>query len=133
MSNPLSRKDKQLSFLAVALLMAIEVSAIPYATVAHIADTPIDAPVTRTDNKTIKYIHTEKNCNLVITIPDAANAKYKIRFFDEENGFLFQVEQITDSLLVMEKSNFLHAGRFRYELYKNDLLVERNSFLIKKE
>jgi hypothetical protein len=133
MLNPLSRKDKQLSFFAVALLLAIEASAFPYATPTRLADTLIDAPVKRSDSRTTRHIHAEKNCNLVITIPDAMNAKYKIRFFDEENGFLFQVDQITDSLLVMEKSNFLHAGRFRYELYKNDLLVERNSFLIKKE
>jgi hypothetical protein len=132
MLNPISRKDKQLSFLAVALLLAIEVSANPYAIATRKADTPIDAPVKKSNSSTTKHIHAEKNCNLLITIPDAANTKYKIRFFDED-GFLFQVDQLTDSLLVMEKSNFLHAGKFRYELYKNDLLVERNSFLIKKE
>jgi hypothetical protein len=33
--------------------------------------------------------------------------------------------------LIVEKVNFRHAGLFQYELYKDNALVEKNTFMIK--
>jgi len=79
------------------------------------------------------FIHRERNGDLVIAIPNVAREKYKIRFFDDDNHFLFEVRQIRDPLLIVEKYNFQHAGMFHYELYRESLLIERSSFLIRKD
>lgn len=79
------------------------------------------------------YIRREKNSDLVIAIPEGVRSKYKIRFFDAQNGFLFEIRQIHDALLIVEKYNFGHAGWFQYELFKDNVLVERNTFLIKTD
>jgi hypothetical protein len=77
-----------------------------------------------------KYVRKEKNSDLAIVVP-APRGKYKIRFFDDKDQFLFGIRQIRDSLLIVEKVNFRHAGLFQYELYKDNALVERNRFIIK--
>jgi hypothetical protein len=88
-------------------------------------DTPVRFPA--------RYVRREKNNDLVIEIPDVANGKYKIRFLDEQNVFLFEIRQIRDTFLVVEKYNFLHAGMFRYELYKDNQMIDKSSFIINKE
>jgi len=79
------------------------------------------------------FIHRERNGDLVIMIPNAVHEKYRIRFFDADNSFLFEVRQIRDPLLIVEKYNFQHAGLFQYELYRDNQLVERSTFLIRKD
>lgn len=98
-------------------------------------DTGKDAvPKNKKENETLsRHVHREKNSDLVILLPNAASVKYSVRFFDEENNFLFELKQLKDSILIVEKFNFLHAGLFQYELYKENTLLERNTFLIKKD
>ena len=66
-----------------------------------------------------------------ITVPVSVTEKYRIRFYTEENVFLFEIRQIRDPLLIVEKYNFGHAGWFRYELYRDGQLTEKNRFQIK--
>lgn len=96
-------------------------------------DKPRAAPRKSEDEKTSGIIRREKNGDLVIVIPEAAREKYKIRFFDDDNNFLFEVRQIRDPLLILEKNNFQHTGLFQYELYRENQLVERSTFLIRKD
>lgn len=79
-----------------------------------------------------EYIRREKNGDLVISIAGALSNHYRIRFF-EGNTFLFEIRQIRDSLLIIEKFNFQHAGQFQYELYRENVLIERNTFFIRRE
>jgi hypothetical protein len=79
------------------------------------------------------FIHRERNGDLVIAIPNVVRERYKIRFFDEEDHFLFEVRQIRDPMLIVEKYNFQHTGLFQYELYRENLLIERSTFLIRKD
>lgn len=75
----------------------------------------------------------ERNGNLVIAVPPALLGHYKIRFFDESHYFLFEIKQIRDTRLIVEKNNFQHAGLFQYELYRDNTLIERSSFLIRRD
>lgn len=157
MPYPLSQKDMYLSFIIVALLMATRAHARPADIFLHssfpcshislksplysngepewmkIPDTPGIKEIKHMDGPLSRYIRREKNSDLIIAVPDAENGRYKIRFFDDEDRLLFEIKQIRDSLLIVEKLNFQHAGLFQYELYRNDILVERNTFLIKKD
>jgi hypothetical protein len=81
----------------------------------------------------IGFVHRERNGDLVIAIPPALLGRYKILFFDADHYFLFEIRQILDPLLIVEKGAFQHAGRFQYELYRDNALVEKSSFLIRNE
>jgi hypothetical protein len=87
----------------------------------------------RTAARSPGFIRREKNGDLVIAIPDVARERYSIRFFDDDKNFLFEIRQIRDPMLILEKYNFQHTGVFQYELYRESALVERSSFLVRKD
>jgi len=97
------------------------------------SDTPGDKEMKNLRARSSAYVRVEKDGDLVIEVPNAASGRYKILFFDEWNRSLFEVKPIRDPYLIVEKHNFLRAGLFQYELYRDNILVERNTFLIKKE
>lgn len=80
-----------------------------------------------------KYVFVGKDNNVMIALPDAATRKMSIKFYDEDNSFLFELSKINESYLIMEKVNFLHIGWFYFSLYENDILVEKSKFLIQKD
>jgi hypothetical protein len=72
----------------------------------------------------------QRNGDVVIWVPAGLAGSYKIRFFDETNALLFEVRPIRESPLIVEKYNFVHAGVFQYELYRDNSLIERHRFRI---
>jgi hypothetical protein len=140
---PLSGKDKMLAFLATAVLLTTVAKAHTddflfsstcnshisgISTLYNIRDTGWLSPAE--ERISSRYVREEKNGDLTIVVP-IIRGRYKIRFFDNRDQFLFEIRQIRDSLLIVEKVNFRHAGSFQYELYKDNVLVERNTFIIK--
>ena len=67
---------------------------------------------------------------MIISIPAGLQGRYRIRFFGDDKGLLFEIRQIQDPVLIVEKYNFRHAGLFQYELYRDKDLVEKSSFRI---
>jgi len=155
MTHPFSHKDKHLSSVALMLLLTATANAIPVDFFPHSSSSPphifpkislytyneeagarnnSDTAGTKHTHTTITgYIRKDKNSDLVIAVPDVQSGKYKVRFYDEKARFLFEIKQIRDPVLIVEKLNFQHAGLFQYELFKGDLLIEKNTFLIKKD
>lgn len=83
--------------------------------------------------KPSRYIFTERDGNVKITLPDAAQKKYSIRFFEDGGAPLFEIKRIEESPLTLDKANFLHAGWFRFELYDDGILKEKHKLYIAKE
>jgi hypothetical protein len=81
-------------------------------------------------NRSSGIVRHERNGDIIITPPANALGRYRIRFFDDRQAFLFEIRQIQDTLLIIEKYNFGHAGRYVYELYRDNGLVEKASFQI---
>lgn len=68
-----------------------------------------------------------------IMLLDFENKKYTIKFFEDDDTFLFELKNIKEASLMLEKSNFHHSGWFRSELYDDGKLVEKNRFFIPKD
>ena len=79
------------------------------------------------------YVYTNKEGYVYINLPDAQKQKYHIRFFEEDNTPLFEIKNIRQSGLTLDKTNFLHAGWFNFELYNEENLVEKNKFYLARE
>ena len=79
------------------------------------------------------YVYTNKDGYVFINLPDAEKKKYRIKFFEEDGSFLFEINTIKETALTLDKTNFMHAGWFRFELYNDDELVEKNKFYLAKE
>ncbi len=80
-----------------------------------------------------KYIYTGKENNIIIELPDAGSSKYSIKFFNEKDNPVFEIQHVTEPYLIIEKVNFLHSGWFYFMLYANGILKEKNQFYIPRE
>ncbi|MBC7828610.1 MAG: hypothetical protein H7122_12740 [Chitinophagaceae bacterium] len=80
-----------------------------------------------------EYVYTEKDGNITISLADAPKKQYSIKFFEENETELFEIKQVKNALLTLDKSNFLHAGWFWFELYEEGKLKEKHRFYIPKD
>lgn len=79
------------------------------------------------------HIIINKDGLIKIMLTDFLQKKYAIKFFEDDGTFLFEIKEIREAALLMDKSNFYHSGWFKSELYDNGKLVESNRFFIAKE
>lgn len=80
-----------------------------------------------------KRIYTDDDDNIVIKLPFIKSNNYTIKFYTEDYKPLFDIKNVTEDLLIIEKVNFSHAGWYMFEIFKNDLLYEENKFYIPKD
>jgi len=125
MSYPIYRRGRIFLSGIVLLLLAGEAQASNFA-----GKKTLYSRDTALTNRASGIVRHQRNGDIVITPPADALERYRIRFFDDKQSLLFEIRQIHDPLLIIEKYNFGHAGRFVYELYKDNGLVERVSFKI---
>ena len=78
-------------------------------------------------------VFTSKQNVVVIHIAEAITRKYHIKFFDENEKQVFEVKKITEDYLYLEKSNFVHSGWFRFEIYEDGILFEKNKVFVGKD
>jgi hypothetical protein len=78
-------------------------------------------------------VFTSKDGNVTIALADFSRKKYFVAFFETDNTPVLEVKDIHDALLIIDKTNFGHAGWFRFELYEDGKLKEKNKLLIPKE
>jgi hypothetical protein len=83
--------------------------------------------------KVSSYIFTSKDGNVTIALPDFNRKKYLVAFFETDSTSVLEVKDIRDALLIIDKTNFGHSGWFRFELYEDGKLKEKNKLLIPKE
>jgi hypothetical protein len=80
------------------------------------------------------YVYTYRDGYVRINLPDdEKKKKYTIRFFDEEGIFLFELKEMKERDFKIDKSNFYHAGWFKFELYEDGKLMDKNKFYLEKD
>ena len=79
------------------------------------------------------YVYTNNDGYVFINLADADKKKYHIKFFETDDSFLFEIKNIKDRALTLDKTNFMHAGWFKFELYSDETLVEKNKFYLSKD
>ena len=79
------------------------------------------------------YVYTYRDGYVRVSLPDDADKKYNIKFFDEGDNFLFELKDVKQRTFKLDKSNFFHAGWFKFELYEDGMLLERHKFFLQKE
>ena len=95
----------------------------------------IAPPVTPAASTPISPIAVFTNTNGYVTInlPLIKSHTYRLVFFDADGTQLFDIKSLKESELVLDKTNFVHAGWFTYELYEDEKLKEKNKFLLQKD
>ncbi len=79
------------------------------------------------------YVYINKDGFVFINLPDAEKQKYRLKVFEEDGSLLFEIKTIKQTGLTLDKTDFMHAGWFSFELYNDEKLVEKNKFYLAKE
>jgi hypothetical protein len=80
------------------------------------------------------YVYTNRDGYVRISLPDEEKPKkYAIKFFDAEETFLFELKDIKEKDFKLDKTNFYHAGWFKFELYEDGKLLEKHKFYLEKD
>ena len=79
------------------------------------------------------YIFTGRDGNVIISLPEVTEKKYLVKFFEEDSTPLFELKEVKESPLTLDKTNFVHGGWFRFELYEDGQLKEKHKFYISKD
>lgn len=76
------------------------------------------------------FIFTNSEGNLVVALPDIQKKKFSIHVYTTESTPVFEMKNIKEPVLLIDKSNFYKSGWFIYELYEAGKLREKNRFYI---
>jgi len=68
-----------------------------------------------------------------ISLPSAETRRYSVKFFEENGQHIFTINHVKETPLLVDKSNFFHAGWFLFELYEENVLKEKNKFYLSKD
>ncbi len=79
------------------------------------------------------FVFTANDGNLHLNLPLSESKKYSVKFYDENDNFLFELKNLKEPRLTLDKTNFYHAGWFKFELFENEKLKEKSKFYIEKE
>ena len=80
------------------------------------------------------YVYTNRDGYVRISLPDEEKPKkYSIKFFDNDETFLFELKEVKEKNFKIDKTNFYHAGWFRFELYEDGKLFEKHKFYLEKD
>ena len=80
-----------------------------------------------------QYVFTNTKGYVTIILPQVKQHRYRIIFYDDDATELFQIRSLKEVQLVLDKTNFIHAGWFSFELFENDKLKEKNKFYLAKD
>ncbi|MEO7310268.1 MAG: hypothetical protein ABIX01_07730 [Chitinophagaceae bacterium] len=85
--------------------------------------------------KSSNYVYTNKEGYVVINLPEALTRKYELRIFEQDENPvpILELKHIKNSYLTLDKTNFYHAGWYRFELIEDGKIKDRNKILIPKD
>lgn len=77
------------------------------------------------------FVFTNKTGYVQILLNNPTEYLYRLVFQDENGNQIFQMKKIASDNLILDKTNFPHAGCFYFELYKDEKLLEKNKVYLK--
>ncbi|MFT3946293.1 MAG: hypothetical protein QM763_04895 [Agriterribacter sp.] len=79
------------------------------------------------------FIFTNAQGNVTVILPKGKTEFFTIKFFDSNGDELFRLNNLKEHTVVVDKSNFMRAGIYRFELYENNILREKNKVVIPRD
>ena len=79
------------------------------------------------------FVFTGRDGHVTISLPNVTVKKYNVKFFEDDSTPIFEVKEVKESPLILDKTNFMHSGWFRFELYENGQLKEKHRLYIPKD
>ncbi|MFZ9695215.1 MAG: hypothetical protein ACO3AY_04990 [Chitinophagaceae bacterium] len=80
------------------------------------------------------YVYTHPDGNIRIQVPNRSRlSRYRIRFYELDKSFLFELKNLPAPNFQLDKTNFLHGGWFLFELLDENRILEKHKLYLEKE
>lgn len=79
------------------------------------------------------FIYTNTEGNLIIVLPEPLKRHFSLYVYQEDGTPIFNMKNIKEPKLLIDRSNFIHSGWFKYELFDGQKSKEKNKFFIPAE
>lgn len=79
------------------------------------------------------FVFTNAKGYVTIRLPESRQHRYSIVFLEEDGTELFRIKSLKEPELILDKTDFIHAGWFYFELYEDEKLKEKNKFMLTRE
>ena len=83
--------------------------------------------------KTSNYVYPDKEGYIVLNLPDASTKKYDLVITEEDDTPVLDIRHIKATYLTLDKADFYHSGWYKFELWEDGRLKEKNKFYLAKE
>lgn len=81
-----------------------------------------------------KFVYTNNGDGYIrISLPELEEKKFSIKFFTSDDRPLFELKDIKDRNFKLDKTDFYRSGWYKFELYQDGVLLEKNKFFLPKE
>ncbi len=80
-----------------------------------------------------RYIFIDKAGLIHVELPWYARRKYLVKFFEEDLSPLFEIKEIRDATLLLDKANFMKAGWYYFEIFEDGKLLEKNRVFVSRD
>jgi hypothetical protein len=80
-----------------------------------------------------KFVFTGNDGYIRISLPADPEKKYNIKFFTFDDRPIFELKDIRERSFKLDKTSFYRSGWFKFELYEDGELKEKNKFFLPKE
>lgn len=82
--------------------------------------------------KSPPLVFTDKKGYVNLRLPYPKFYRYIVRFFEPTGKLAFEITAPKEDWLILEKSNFLHAGSFDYEVWQDGVLHDKGRFSLSR-
>ncbi|HRN55011.1 MAG TPA: hypothetical protein PLL71_01090 [Agriterribacter sp.] len=72
------------------------------------------------------FVFTNADGDVTIVLPPGKLSGFTIKFYEQSGNMLFRINTIKEHIFTVDKSNFLHAGWFGFELFEEGVLKEKS-------
>jgi hypothetical protein len=79
------------------------------------------------------FIYTNIEGNLIIVLPEPQKRHFSLYVYQVDGTPIFNMKNIMEPKLLIDRSNFIHSGWFKYELFEGQKSKEKNKFFIPAE
>lgn len=76
------------------------------------------------------FLFVNKKNNLMLVLPETNKRKFHLHVWKEDGKTIFHMKNIKESQLLIDKSNFIYSGWFKYEISEEDRVKEKGKFFI---
>jgi len=76
-------------------------------------------------------VFTDKRGYVNLRLPNTKLYRYIVRFYETDGKLAFEIQSPKDDWLILEKSNFIHAGSFDYEVIQDGIIHEKGRIFLK--